>query len=246
MVKLIIGYWFMGLCNNIGYVVALTAAHDLLAEISEPQNNEAEKKDFKRDCNVISTGAVLLADIVPSIFVKLVAPFLPLFIKIRFMIAILLTASGFLLIAFGFQTLNSSWVGIIGVIFMSLSSGLGESSALAYTAFFPTDNALSAWSSGTGGAGVIGATMYAVLREIGLSIRYSMIIMLMWPIIMAISFYVLIPHPKIDRKKSVITKIETATKEEIKSHIPQIEDPHSFKAKLLIIKGIFFIYTLPF
>lgn len=35
----------------------------------------------ERDCNYLSTGAILLADIVPCLFVKLVAPFLPFFVK---------------------------------------------------------------------------------------------------------------------------------------------------------------------
>lgn len=31
----------------------------------------------KRDCNLMSTGAVLLADILPALVVKYIAPFLP-------------------------------------------------------------------------------------------------------------------------------------------------------------------------
>lgn len=37
--------------------------------------------DSVRDCNYVSTGAILLADILPSLIIKLLAPFLPFFIQ---------------------------------------------------------------------------------------------------------------------------------------------------------------------
>lgn len=30
----LVAYWFFGLCNNFGYVVMLTAAHEILGDIS--------------------------------------------------------------------------------------------------------------------------------------------------------------------------------------------------------------------
>jgi hypothetical protein len=30
----LVAYWFFGLCNNFGYVVMLTAAHDIIDELS--------------------------------------------------------------------------------------------------------------------------------------------------------------------------------------------------------------------
>lgn len=30
----LVAYWIFGLCNNFGYVVMLTAAHDILGELS--------------------------------------------------------------------------------------------------------------------------------------------------------------------------------------------------------------------
>lgn len=30
----LVAYWIFGLCNNFGYVVMLTAAHDILGEVS--------------------------------------------------------------------------------------------------------------------------------------------------------------------------------------------------------------------
>lgn len=80
----------------------LSAAHDIIARINktdgvsvwpssffglidrvklwfyvEFQDNEADEKV----CNVMSTGAILLADIIPSLVIKALSPFLPNFIK---------------------------------------------------------------------------------------------------------------------------------------------------------------------
>lgn len=41
----------------------------------------------------------------------------------------------------------------------SFASGLGEPTFLAYSAFF-NKNVISTWSSGTGGAGIVGALAY--------------------------------------------------------------------------------------
>ncbi|XP_025832347.1 battenin-like [Agrilus planipennis] len=76
----LVAYWLLGLCNNYGYVVMLTAANDILSEESEePSNNSTDNPE--RECNYMSTGAILLADILPSLLIKITAPFLPFFVK---------------------------------------------------------------------------------------------------------------------------------------------------------------------
>lgn len=35
----------------------------------------------RRECNALSTGAILLADVIPSLIIKIVAPFFPLWIQ---------------------------------------------------------------------------------------------------------------------------------------------------------------------
>lgn len=32
-------YWILGLCNNFGYVVMLSAAHDIIARLSPDENH---------------------------------------------------------------------------------------------------------------------------------------------------------------------------------------------------------------
>jgi len=61
-------------------------------------------------------------------------------------------------------------VRLIGVMMASLSSGLGELTFLMLSSFYPL-KMVSAWSSGTGGAGLLGALLFLALTSwIGLSI----------------------------------------------------------------------------
>lgn len=36
----LVAYWILGLCNNFGYVVMLTAAHDILAELEDKEDDK--------------------------------------------------------------------------------------------------------------------------------------------------------------------------------------------------------------
>jgi hypothetical protein len=48
-------------------------------------------------------------------------------------------------------------------------------------------NVISTWSSGTGGAGILGATSYAGLTALGLSAVNSLLLMLVVPVLMAVT-----------------------------------------------------------
>ncbi|XP_054664688.1 battenin isoform X2 [Grus americana] len=65
-------FWLLGLCNNLPYVLMLSAARDILQPPLPPQ---VSVNGSRYDCNPVSTGAVLLADILPTLLIKLVAPF---------------------------------------------------------------------------------------------------------------------------------------------------------------------------
>lgn len=107
----LMSFWILGLCNNYGYVVMLTAAHDIIERfngysvIIELQifilsllginliNNfliiytqintvgGLVTLTASRDCALMSSGVLLLADTIPSMIVKMTAPFCPFFIK---------------------------------------------------------------------------------------------------------------------------------------------------------------------
>ncbi|KAJ7313885.1 hypothetical protein JRQ81_005660 [Phrynocephalus forsythii] len=197
-----LGFWLLGLCNNFAYVVMLSAAHDILSHQKVPPANGTgpvphNSNSSRYDCNPISTGAVLLADILPTLLIKFSAPFcIHLFpYGLRVAICILTAWGSFLLVAFSTGTAQS----MAGVVLASISSGLGEITFLALTSFF--DSAVvSAWSSGTGGAGLIGAVSYLGLTEAGLSPQHTLLVMTVVPVIMQASYsFLLAPPPQAPR-----------------------------------------------
>lgn len=76
----------------------------------------------------------------------------------------------------------------------SFASGLGEPTFLAYSAFF-NKNVISTWSSGTGGAGIVGALAFTLLREIGLNNRQTLLVMVAVPAIEFAVFFGLLRKP---------------------------------------------------
>lgn len=209
----LVAYWLLGLCNNYGYVVMLSAANDIL----HTQGGDADVHNDvpvydgngtdHRDCNYISTGAILLADILPSLIIKLIAPFLPFFVHVRVGICIVLASAGFLVVAFS----TGQWMSILGVIVTSFSSGLGEVTYLQYSSFYDKD-VVSTWSSGTGGAGVFGALSYAALNKLGL--RNALLIMLIVPVTMGISFWGILKSPE---ERNELSTQHNVNEEEIKN-----------------------------
>ncbi|KAJ1961553.1 battenin CLN3 protein [Dispira parvispora] len=136
-------FFFCGLINNLVYVVFLSAAVDILESNTH-----------------IPKGVVLLADILPSFLVKLVAPHIVHHFTYgtRLIICSLASFSALHIVA-SFQALP---LRLAGVVLASAASGLGELSFLMLTTFFPSA-VVATWSSGTGGAGVCGSVAFLVL-----------------------------------------------------------------------------------
>lgn len=61
--------------------------------------------------------------------------------------------------------------------------------------FFCVKKQISTWSSGTGGAGVLGALSYSVLTQMNLTPRTTLLVMISVPILEALAFYILLRHP---------------------------------------------------
>lgn len=170
----------LGVINNTLYVVILSAALDLVGPS-------------------IPKGVVLLADVIPSFFAKLIAPYFIHAIPyaVRIPILIVLSAGGMILIATSPPAVEGGSLStkLIGIALASLSSGLGELSFLGLTHFY-TPLSLAAWSSGTGGAGLIGAGAYVVTTNtFGLSTRKSLIAFAFLPFVMFMSFFTILPPP---------------------------------------------------
>ncbi|XP_076047498.1 CLN3 lysosomal/endosomal transmembrane protein, battenin isoform X2 [Oratosquilla oratoria] len=190
-------YWMLGLTNNFAYVIMLSAAHDILSKDfhgggDDPGNGTASNGSNPRDCNTMSTGTILLADIIPSLIIKAIVPFITFGSHHqRITVVVIACSISFILVGAAVNEVMA----IIGVACASLSSGLGEVTFLPYTSNFHR-NTVSAWSSGTGGAGVFGALSYAGLTAIGLTPRATVFSMLVVPIIMSLNFWVVLEHPR--------------------------------------------------
>ncbi|XP_047428683.1 battenin isoform X2 [Mugil cephalus] len=263
-----IGFWVLGLCNNFGYVVMLSAAHDIL-KTQESGNGTAStsatltvavhgnsSNSSSYDCNPVSTAAVLLADILPTLVIKLLAPF---FIHkvpygFRVLLCVALALASFVLVSLS----SAVWLSIFGVIFASASAGLGELSFLSLSVFFSRD-VLEGWGSGTGGAGVAGALVYAGLIQAGISARVTLLIMLVIPVAMMISyFFLLVPPPSLPQWKRDETgytalgseetrRIIDGSDEEEQENTAEVRStgPLTCAERLHIIKGLLrFVFPL--
>ncbi|KAL3097251.1 hypothetical protein niasHT_029795 [Heterodera trifolii] len=109
-------------------------------------------------------------------------------------------ALSFIIVAFS----NSFTLSLIGIIFASFGSGLGENFLLALSSHYKRST-IAAWSSGTGGAGIVGSVAYAALTEpklFGLSPRNALLSMLIVPITFALAYWMLLtPSPTVHRIK---------------------------------------------
>ncbi|CAN9129258.1 unnamed protein product [Alternaria alternata] len=171
-------FWLFGLINNVLYVIILSAALDLVG----PN---------------VPKGAVLLADVIPSFLTKLCAPYFihKIPYTVRILIFVALSACGMLIIALTPPLQDSRTIAIkmCGVMLASLSSGGGELSFLGLTHYYG-HFALASWGSGTGGAGLIGAGAYAIATNtLGITPRTSLLVFSFLPLIMVLSFFVILP-----------------------------------------------------
>ncbi|XP_015781751.1 battenin isoform X2 [Tetranychus urticae] len=233
-----IGFWILGLCNNYGYVIMLSAAFDILSRNFNENEDKKTDQDDEPFCNPMSTGAILIADIIPSLCIKLLSPVLPLGANLRVILVVIFSVLSYLMTALSF----ARWVSFLGVIFASASSGLGEATFLSYSSRFSDSDTISFWSSGTGGAGLIGSISYAGLTQLGLSPRVTLLVMLIVPVIMAITFWIVLAPPKID--VATITPLmqpnEPSTGDEIISY-QTVREPEiglTLREKSILMKGL--------
>ena len=153
----------------------------------------------------VPKGVVLLVDVIPSFLVKLCAPYFIHLIPYSWRIILfsVLSAWGMLLIALtpGYTDGGTIGTKMAGVVLASLSSGGGELSFLGLTHFYGRFS-LAAWGSGTGGAGLVGAGAYSLATTtFGLSVRKSLFASSFLPIIMLLSFFIILPRGPLKRKR---------------------------------------------
>lgn len=188
-----VAFWLFGVCNNAPYVVMLSAAHDILNTNQLPP---APHNGTRHDCGPISTGAVLLADILPSLLIKMAAPFGAHLVpySVRVVTVAVAAWGGTSMVAMGAGIGVSLW----GVAVSSFSSGLGEVTFLTLSSHYDS-TALWCWSSGSGAAGLLGALLYVGLTQGGLLTPHRALLpLLMLPHTMMASFFFLLRPPRPD------------------------------------------------
>ncbi|WPH05113.1 Hypothetical protein R9X50_00801400 [Acrodontium crateriforme] len=175
--RVCIAFWLFGLINNIFYVIILSAALDLVGPS-------------------IPKATVLLASIIPGLATKLVVPY---FIDLipyssRIFIFAALSTCGMLIVALSpSRDAGSVAAKVAGIILANISSGAGEVNFLSLTHFYGPFS-LASWGSGTGGAGLIGASGYALATtKLGFSVQHTLLASAVIPLIMLISFFMLLP-----------------------------------------------------
>ncbi|QPG76275.1 hypothetical protein FOA43_003661 [Brettanomyces nanus] len=171
-VQIFSSFWLFGLINNVLYVVILSAAVDLVGPTAPK-------------------AIVLMADVLPSFICKLTAPFYIQIIPYHVRIWILagLSGTGMLIISL----VDSLTLSLCGIVLASVSSGLGEITFLQLTHYY-TDISLHGWSSGTGGAGLIGSFVFMLLTTIiGISPRTTLLIFSIVPCVLVAAFFLMLP-----------------------------------------------------
>ncbi|KAK2043625.1 batten's disease protein Cln3 [Colletotrichum somersetense] len=253
--QVVVAFWLLGLINNVLYVIILSAAQDLVG-------------------SSVPKGVVLLADILPSFFTKLIAPY---FIHrvpypVRVVALIGLSCSGMLLIALTPPSKSVAFK-MIGVAIASLSSGGGELSFLGLTHYYGPVS-LAGWGSGTGAAGLVGAGMYVVMTDWwGISVRNSLLLSACLPSVMFVSFFIILPMgplragrkeyealPERDMGDEDAAELPrdaaasallapgpsvASTAYSAQQHHHRRVGEHSFEANLKRAKALFFPYMLP-
>ncbi|KAL5963845.1 Battenin [Taenia solium] len=186
-----VAFWFFGVFNNFVYVVMLSSAVDILERGSAKNSDHNADWHGELSCTVVGTGAVLLADIGPSLLLKLLAPVFiqRLHFHFKVCLSVLFSLSAFLIVSFS----NSTALSLFGVVCASLSCGLGDVTFLTMVAFFDT-GVLASWSSGSGAAGIVGALVYAALTSV-LSPEATLLAITFVPLSMLFIYFVVLDKP---------------------------------------------------
>ena len=148
-----LGFWLSGLLNNSSYVIMIAGAKDL-------------------DSSMV--GLIFFCGVAPSFMVKLTGPywFHNFSYRTRVVMCSLIMVASFMMVGLGHKRDNIGAI-LTGVSLASAQSGLGEASFLALCSYFdPPSTSLTAWSSGTGFAGIFGYA-WVVFFTYGLDAYFS-------------------------------------------------------------------------
>lgn len=213
--KTFLAFFVFGLVNNVLYVIILTAAHDLVSPTTPK-------------------SVILLADILPAFLLKLA---LPIFVNkataiksrklndgssmiaesvglginypLRLLFIVLLSSSGMFITSLHLPL----YIILMGIIFASLSSGLGETTFLQLSHYYNHNNsniAIHGWSSGTGAAGLVGSGIILILTTImKLPVDWVLKFCSFFPLLHFLVYYGYLPSPVVSSNTSHLSEQES-------------------------------------
>lgn len=184
-----LAFFLFGLINNLFYVLLLSAALDLLSTTHPP----------------LPPSTILLASILPALATKSLLPHLLHRIpyNLRPCLLALLSTAGILTVALSSNDNNNDDEGgggwgitckLLGIVIANISSSAGETAFLSLTHFYGRGS-LAGWSSGTGGAGLVGAGVYALATNVlGWSAQRTLLVSSIVPVGMVGAYFGLLPR----------------------------------------------------
>jgi len=145
-------------------------------------------------------GVVLLAATVPGLLLKMTVGFWADRVSYNARIAWVCMASS--VSFFIASEFHSTAVRVLGIVLMSLAGSLGEATFLALTSHF-NRSTIGMWSSGTGGAGIVGAGSYVALTDwLGLSSRNALRFCGPTPLISGVVYFFIVNRRQNDKKRT--------------------------------------------
>ena len=186
-----------------------------------------------------TVGVVLACDTVPGLVAKLAASWVGerVGFVVRVSLVVVLALASFWLAALVPKA------ALLGVIMASASSGLGEATFL-HAASIVGPEAIAGWSSGTGGAGVVGASLYLVLMLIFNSTPVALCLISALPLLMIPAFWRVLLE--IRSREGVDGKLLAGDEAEAREQEEEAKDTRVGMAdKWAQYKALFLPYCLP-
>ncbi|KAG9399617.1 G1/S-specific cyclin cln3 [Aphanomyces cochlioides] len=187
-------FWLLGLVNNIPYVIMIAGAKDI---------------------NAGGVGLVYVSEVAPSLIIQLSGPywFQLVSYRTRLHVAAACMMTSFLTVVMGFR--GSLWLQLLGVCFNGIQSAIGESSLLASTALFDDSRlCLTAWSSGTGFAGVAGFAWVTIFTSFA-SLQTTLLLALIFPVVYVAVFECMLPPMALSRAAEAEEAIPLVAKKHV-------------------------------
>lgn len=228
-----ISFFVLGLLNNMMYVIILTAALELL-----PSH--------------VPTGLLAFFNITPAVAAKAIFPYMlkgEIQYTTRVWSCTLLAFLGMSFVAM-FDVLV---IRLCGIAVASFASGLGEITYLQYATRYPqqiTSHCVGWFASGTGAAGLVGASAWWIVRPLG--VRKGLGVLACFAFGTAIAFFLVLPKARTEAPATALLPPNDATEALMAEQGPEDDAPSaaapvhlSTEDKLRLLKPMLIPYVLP-